>query len=66
MKNYYYHVVFENGKEETFYCIGFVEAIILAMAYAQHMGWDMRLKHITDEKGTTAKDIQFPEFKIGK
>jgi hypothetical protein len=66
MKNYEHKVIFLNGNEECFYCGGFVEAIVLAMAYAQQKGWDMRIKYVTDEKGTTIKDVEYPSYKFAK
>jgi len=63
MKNYEYKVIYLNGNEETFYCNGFVEAIVLGMAHAQGKGWDMRIKYITDEKGISIRDIVYPTFK---
>ena len=66
MRNYKYKVVYLNGNEETFICNGFVEAIVLAMAHAQKKAWDMRLKYISDEKGTSIKDIEFPKYEFSK
>jgi len=63
MKKYKYKVVYFNGNEETFSCNGFNSAIILAMAHAINKAWDMRIKYITDEKGETIKDIEFPTYK---
>ncbi len=66
MKNYEYKVIFLNGNEEMFYCNGFTQAIILAMAYAQQKAWDMRIKYITDENGTSIKNIEFPKYEFSK
>ncbi len=63
MKSTEYEVIYMNGNEGYFYAHGFIEAIVLGMAFAQQKGWDMRIKHITDDKGTTIKDIEFPKFK---
>lgn len=66
MKNYEHKVIYLNGNEEVFYCGGFVQAIVLAMAFAQQKAWDMRIKYITDEKGTTIRDIEYPTYKFSK
>lgn len=66
MKKYEYNVIYLNDREETIYCNGFHEAIVLAMAIAQQRGWDMRIKYITDEKGITITDIEGPKFKYSK
>lgn len=58
MKKYKYEVKYLNGKEETFTCNGFNEAIVKAMAYAYEQAWDWRIKSITDEKGLTITDIE--------
>lgn len=63
MKQYKYKVIYLNGNEETFTCNGFNSAIILGMAHAINKAWDMRIKYITDEKGETIKDIEFPKYK---
>jgi hypothetical protein len=62
MKYYEYEVIYLNGNKNHFYCNGFIEAIVLAMAYAQKQGWDMRISYITDEKGTVIKNIEFPKY----
>lgn len=64
MKKIQFEVIFLNGNEEYFYCGGFVEAIVLAMAYAQQKGWDMRIKYVIDENGVKIKDIQYPTYNI--
>lgn len=64
MKKYKYKVIYLNEKEAEFSCNGFHQAIILAMADAINKGNDMRIKYITDEQGTSIKDIQFPTFKF--
>lgn len=66
MKNYKYNVIYLNGKQEVFYCNGFIEAIVLAMANSQQKAWNMRIKYITDEKGVTIENIQFPTFEFSK
>jgi hypothetical protein len=66
MKKYKYTVYYLNDIQETFYCNGFAQAIIRAMADAIDRGRDYRIKYITDEKGTTIKDIQLPTFTFSK
>lgn len=66
MKNYKHNVIYLNGNEESFYCNGFVQAIVLAMAHAQERAWDMRIKYITDESGTTIRDIEYPTYKFAQ
>ncbi|MBK7362706.1 MAG: hypothetical protein IPJ01_10460 [Micavibrio sp.] len=62
MKKYKYEVKYLNGKEETFYCNNFNEAIIKAMAKAYDMAWDWRIESITDENGHTISDGIKVEF----
>lgn len=66
MKKYKYKVVYLNGNEETFLCMGFTQAIIKAMNHAYSQAWDDRIKYITDEKGITIQDIQSPSFNYSK
>ena len=58
MKTIEYKVIYLNGNEEIFYCIGFREAIITAMKYAIDKGWDIRIKYIADEDGLQIEDIK--------
>lgn len=62
MRKYKYHVIYQNGNEETFSCLGFMEAIMRATVHAYDQAWDERIKYITDETGTTITDIKWPEF----
>jgi hypothetical protein len=58
MKKYRYEVKYLNGKEQSFTCNSFNEAIIKAMAYAYEQAWDWRIESITDEKDLTITDIE--------
>lgn len=58
MKKDRYDVIYLNGKQETFTCNGFNEAIVKAMAKAYDMAWDSKIQSITDESGVTITDIQ--------
>lgn len=51
MKKYPFEVIYLNGNEELFYCQTYEQAVILALAHAIQMGWDMRIKYIADENG---------------
>ena len=64
MRKWKYDVTYLNDNRKVFYCNGFVEAIILAMAYAIHEGWDKGIKCITDEYGVTIQDITYPKYKF--
>lgn len=66
MRKYKYKVIYQNGNEETFIANGFTEAIVRAMNHAYDKAWDSRIKYITDERGESIKDIQFPEFSYSK
>jgi hypothetical protein len=66
MKQEHYKAIYKNGKEESFYCFGFTEAIVLAMAYARNMAWDMAIESISNEHGQIAIRITPPEFKLIK
>jgi hypothetical protein len=66
MKKYKYTVIYLNDQQDIFYCNGFVEAIILAMARAIENGRDFTIKYITDEKGVTIRDIKFPTYNFSK
>lgn len=58
MKKDKYEVKYMNGKEQTFSCNTFNEAIIKAMAYAYEQAWDSRIESITDERGRTSVGIK--------
>lgn len=67
MKKSKFDIIYLNGEQTSFWCFGFNEAIILAMAYAISKGWDIRLKFVTDaESGVTIENIEFPTYTFTK
>jgi hypothetical protein len=72
MNKYRYEVIYLNGEQGSFRADCFAHAIILAWAYAINKGWDKRIKYVTCEDGTSAKDvdgkhgtdIEFQSFKF--
>jgi len=53
-----YTITFVNKVEYTLHAFGFVDAIILGMAWAINNGYDKRINQITDEKNITIKNIK--------
>jgi len=66
MKHTRYDIIYFNGNEEKFYCMGFTEAIILEMSHAIQKGWDKRIKYITNEDGVQIDSIQMPTYLFSK
>lgn len=66
MKKEKYQIIYFNNNTHIVRASGFVEAIVKGMAYAYEKAWDCRIKFITDEKGTTIKNIERPGFEYCK
>jgi len=65
MKKTRYDVKYVNGKEETFYCSGFKQAIGCAIYYAAQKAWNDTIEKITDEYGNIITEITI-EYKMLK
>ena len=66
MRKEKYNVIYVNGNEETFTGNSFIEAIARAMVFAFDNATDARVKYVTDEHGTTIKDIDCINYKYSK
>lgn len=58
MKSTEYKVIYLNGNEEIFYCMGVDACFSAATHFANSKSWDARIKYIHDEHGNTYSDFK--------